>query len=184
MVRFVAFGLGLSALVSVSTACSSTSTNPSEQVTPKPTCPAFVHQAVAHTTMCTAEGYVCGIGYACGSFSQQATCTCTHGGFACVAPDGKGGTIDIPADTPETEVSASFCISQPNPVEACPMDVTAAQGKVCATAGKTCYYSGVNCPNFKDPLTDNCYCESSVQTLKDGGTNIRLTWNCTVSACK
>ncbi len=152
-------------------------------MTPKPVCPAFVNQAVARTTKCTTEGYVCGIGYSCGAFQQQATCTCTAGNYACVAPDAKGGTVDIPVDSSSADVSANFCIAQPTPTDTCPMDITA-DGKQCQTAGKACYYSGANCPNSTNPLTDNCYCEGSVQAQKDGGLVNRLTWNCTVNSCK
>ena len=182
MVRFIAFGLGLSALVTVTAACSSSdTTTATEQVVVKPTCPAFVDQAVnskSSMSKCNTEGYVCGIGYPCGSFQQQATCTCTGGKYACVSADGK----EIQADTSSADVSANFCIPQPPSPEACPMDVTAA-GKQCQTAGKTCYYKGLTCSNGNQ-LTDNCYCEGSVQTLKDGGTVNRLTWNCTIDACK
>lgn len=178
MVRFVAFGLGLSALISVTGACSSTTdASTSSGLAPKPVCPTFVENAVDPATKCTSEGYVCGIGYQCGVFQQQATCTCTGGHYACVAPDGKGGTVDIPSGTVRADVSANFCIAQPPSAEACPMDVSS-EGKQCQTAGKACYYANSLCKTV--PLTDVCTCEGVPGTAKDGGATNKLTWVCTL----
>jgi hypothetical protein len=172
--RFFALGLGLA--LAASACSSSTASSQSEAaVTNPPVCPNFVSAAVSSKTTCKDEGYVCGIGFQCGAFFQQAVCTCTGGKFACTTPKG-----DIAADTSEADVTANFCTAQPPSSEACPKDQTSMQGKACTTAGKSCYYTGTTCQGASAPLTDECDCKNT-QTL-DGGAS-SLQWQCSIATC-
>ena len=135
---FVSLGLAVAAIACGGNTSSTTTSSP----TPKPVCPNFVSSAVAAGTTCTELGYVCGIGFQCGPFFQQATCTCgTSGKFACTSPKG-----DIAAGTSEADVSANFCTPETLGNEACPTSVTASANTKRAPAGKACFYLGLTCP--------------------------------------
>ncbi len=179
MVRFVAFGLGLSTLLSITVACSSATEATPPQPTPKPVCPGLVDVAVASNTKCNSEGYLCGIGYQCGAFQQQAACTCTSGKFVCTTPG--PDTQTIAPDTSAADISATYCVKQPPSFEACPADLSAA-GKICVTPGKACYYKSA-CPPPGSKVDDNCYCEGVAGLEKDGGTSVKLRWVCTPAPC-
>ncbi len=171
--RFIALGLGLAI---AATACSSATSDTTPAATePKPVCPNFVSAALAAGTTCTSEGYVCGIGFQCGPFFQQAACTCTGGKFVCTSPKG-----DIPAGTSEADVSANFCTAQPPSTEACPSSVTAQANKKCLTPGKACFYTGLTCQGETDPLTDRCACTNIPSG--DGGLPV-LSWVCQSPTC-
>jgi hypothetical protein len=185
--RFAAFGLGLAV---VTAACSSTTTAEPAPPPPKPVCPNTVTAALDPKTTCQPEGYVCGIGYQCGAFQQQAACTCTKGVWACIDP----ATNPIVAG----DDLSTHCVAEPPGTEKCPADVATVQAATpvdctnskkfsdppcCTTAGKACYYTGATCTNGKvltPPTGDECSCEQ-VGSF-DGGVPY-LAWVCTVAVC-
>jgi hypothetical protein len=131
------------------------------------TCPPSVAEAAEG--LCTHEGQDCPIGYACGSFAQQAHCVCTKGQYACT--DATGAVVAKGAEP----VCVGFA-PPANPAE-CPASESSAGGRVCRTAGLLCYYTGVQCPGSATPFIDHCQCVGSA--LTDSG----LAFKCEPNTC-
>lgn len=185
--RFVAFGLGLAA---ISAACSSTAAAPEPTPTPKPVCPNTVMAATDPKTSCEPEGYICGIGFPCGAYAQQATCTCTNKVWVC------NDAANPPAQIMTGEDPSTHCVPQGPGAEKCPTDVASVATSMmppvdctnskkykdppcCTNAGQACYYKGTLCASGAQ-LTDVCTCEG-VGSF-DGGTPY-LSWVCNVATC-
>jgi hypothetical protein len=142
-------------------------------------CPTTIVQATS--TSGTAEGtsnkchvdqYICVVGFQCGNFTQQATCTCdgTTGSFACVLSNGTA----VQSDVQDGDI-AGLCAKLTNPTpEACPTDKTTATTTPCKNAGQQCYYS-TTCTN--PPRTDVCQCVANQSG--DAG----LSWKCDLNSC-
>lgn len=172
------FALGLCVVSLAVAACSSTdNTVENTDSGVKPVCPVSVDLAVKSSTKCNAPGYLCTIGYPCGSFAQQAACTCgANGAFTCVSPNG----TTIQADTTAPDVSNQYCVAQKGTPDKCPGSATMGGGK-CTNAGQACYYAGQTCSGSSTPNTDVCTCEGVPVT--DGGTGANLVWVCDVKGC-
>lgn len=134
--------------------CTSDTATP-EVEKPAPFCPNTVK--LAQGEACTEENFVCHIGFPCGQFlSEQATCTCTMGKYACL--DSKGKPVD--KENP-------VCVSAggPNDKE-CPGSESAANSSSCKTPGLQCHYAGPTCPGSATANVDTCEC---VGANKDSG---------------
>jgi hypothetical protein len=127
----------------------------------------FVTVGAAAGASCSTEGYSCGIGYVCGSFNQQAHCTCTSGKFVCVD--------STQANVPQG--GAPQCTSNGTGNDkACPASESAADQAKCATSGLLCHYAGSVCPPPSTQVnTDTCQC----LVHDDGG----LSFKCERSFC-
>lgn len=126
--------------------CSSSSSPPPPPPVPV-TCPAHVADAIG--APCGKEGMICEIGFPCGSFNQQAECTCTGGTFAC--------TDQVQGAIPDG--GAPRCGSNGHGNDSqCPATEDLADTFPCKTAGLLCFYSGVQCPKQPEPFTDSCQC--------------------------
>jgi hypothetical protein len=144
--------------------CSSKSNDTPETEDASLTCPRSLTEAIGAS--CPKEGQVCGIGYPCGSFQQQATCTCGGGKFACTDATG----TDVAAGAQPACVGPG----QANDKE-CPSTEVAAAGKACKTSGLLCYYTGALCPENSVPTSDFCQCL--------GATGGGLQFNCEPRPC-
>ena len=116
---------------------------------------------------CTVEGKVCPTGYTCGSFNQQAQCSCTNGHFACT--DQTGAPIEA-GGTPN-------CVPNGNGNDKqCPATESAADTAKCTTAGLICRYTGLTCSGASQPLQDVCMCAAPA-------TGPGLVFRCEPSSC-
>lgn len=186
----------LAPAVSFAVACSSNPPPPAPDAGPQ-LCPPTLVQASTMggdagegtNSSCHVQGYSCFIGFACGSFIQQADCTCTlpdAGGPMTFACQLTANGSEVPPDptmwgTPG-DPSKSFCVPLPNIADAgveCPdASVAATTATPCNAAGEICYYKGVTCPGDQVPIkTDNCQCNANVQG--DAG----LSWMCDIHTC-
>lgn len=165
--------LALVPILSLLAAC--TSDNPVADAGPGgQVCPVTIVQATAAagedgvTSKCHATNYICVVGFQCGSFTQQATCTCDGSAFSCVLADGTAVAADV------TDPS-SLCkpVNNPPPPDTCPTDKTTAQGTACKNAGQQCYYAS-SCTTSPPP-TDVCQCKGN--ELGDAG----LSWACDIN---
>ncbi len=161
-------------ILSVLAAC--TSSNPTPDAGPgAQLCPVTIVEATAPageegvTSTCHVDNYVCAIGFACGSFIQQASCTCNGTAFVCTLPG---------SSTPLTSVSDPTTLCQPvggdGGSEPCPTDKTTASGTACTNAGEQCFYS-TTCTSSPPP-TDVCQC---IGNQIDAG----LSWSCDLNQC-
>ena len=164
-------------LLIAAAACSTN--NPSNDAGPGgQLCPTTIVQATS--TSATTEGtsdkchvdqYICVVGFQCGNFTQQATCTCdgTAGKFSCVLANG----TPVAADTTDP---TTLCLpaKEDGGANACPTDKTTATGTACTNAGQQCYYS-TTCTN--PPRTDVCQCMAN--QAGDAG----LSWKCDINSC-
>jgi hypothetical protein len=115
---------------------------------------------------CASSTRHCTVPITCGSFVQQARCTCENDRFACVDSTG-----------PIPPGHAPRCVDDPAPDEAsCPDTMFEAQGKSCGTMGKTCYFQGSVCPERLGIRNLN-YCRCTPR--EDG----ELAFECTVIPC-
>ncbi len=164
-------------LLIAAAACSDNNTK-TDAAVPGQLCPTTIVQATS--TSGTAEGtsdkchvdqYICVVGFQCGNFTQQATCTCdgTTGKFACVLSNGK----PVADDTTDTSGLCNALDSGVAP-DTCPTDKTKADNTPCKNAGQQCYYS-TTCTN--PPRTDVCQCIAN--QAGDAG----LSWQCDINTC-
>lgn len=149
--------------------------------TPGQLCPTTIVQATSTSgttegtsDKCHVDQYICVVGFQCGNFTQQATCTCdgTTGKFACVLSTG----APVPSDTTATDVP-TLCnkLNDGGKQDPCPTDKTKADNTPCTNAGQQCYYT-TTCTS-QPPPTDVCQCMAN-QTGDAG-----LSWQCDLHAC-
>jgi hypothetical protein len=119
-------------------------------------CPNTVTAAAG--AKCAYTGLVCSIGYLCGSFAQQATCTCNNGRtFDCT--DSTGQSVD-PSGTPACTSNGGGHDNE------CPASEALAINASCKTAGLLCAYAN-NCPPINNVGgLDQCQCTGG---RADGG---------------
>ena len=127
VVALAGFGLGSVA------GCSSDDNAAQPGSTPGLVCPTTVADV---GKACTVEGKVCPTGYVCGSFNQQAQCTCKNGHFECFDATGAQIGHDAPPN----------CVpnGQGND-KACPASEGEADAVKCTTSGLICRYNGLTC---------------------------------------
>jgi hypothetical protein len=147
---------------------------------PPQLCPTTIVQATSAPTgaeggegtsnACHVDQFVCVVGFQCGAFTQQATCTCNGTKFACVLAD--HSTVPDGVTDPTT-----LCLPDKGDAGSpgsCPTDKTTADGTPCTTAGQQCAYA-TTCVN--PPRTDVCQCQPKAQG--DAG----LAWQCDINSC-
>jgi hypothetical protein len=186
--RTIFYATTATALIAAAVACSDTTTpgdaGPGGQV-----CPTTVEAATktsggsegANDT-CHVDGYICVVGFPCGNFVQQVTCTCNglSGKFACLlAADTDPNTNQIPDDTTDT---SGLCntLKDAGPPDTCPATTAAAvdaqgNGLPCHTSGEICTYA-TTCTS-QPPPQDTCQCKANMSG------NPGLAWSCDVNAC-
>ena len=122
---------------------------------------------------CHVDGYICVVGFPCGNFVQQATCTCDGATkkFAC-ALSSNGDAV--PDDTTDTTALCNALKPDANP-DTCPTDKTKADNTPCHTAGEICTYS-TTCTT-QPPPQDTCQCNANQSG--DAG----LSWQCDLNVC-
>ena len=124
------------------------------------------------TNKCHVDQYICVVGFQCGNFTQQSTCTCdgATGKFSCVLANGN------PVPDGVTDPTTLCLPAQPDGGNAnsCPTDKTKADNTPCSNAGQQCYYS-TTCTS--PPRTDVCQCKGNV--AGDAG----LSWQCELNIC-
>lgn len=125
---------------------------------------------------CHVDRYICVVGFQCGNFTQQATCTCTIPTgetalrFQCFLADG----TEVQKDTTD---STGLC-NQLKPdasSDPCPTDKTKADGTPCNTSGEVCTYS-TTCTT-QPPPQDTCQCKGNISG------NPGLSWACELNQC-
>jgi hypothetical protein len=121
---------------------------------------------------CHVDTYICVVGFQCGNYTQQATCTCDGAKFSCVLSNGKA----VQDNVQDTDVPG-LCNSLTSgpPADTCPADKTKADGTACANAGQQCYYATA-CTGSPAP-TDVCQCKGN------SSGNPGLSWQCDLHAC-
>jgi hypothetical protein len=137
--------------------CSNSNGNINTKLDAEAVCPNTVSAAVG--AKCAYEGLVCEIGYTCGSFEQQATCTCNFGRtFDCTDSTGTG--VDPGGDP--------ACTSNGGPHDKeCPGSEALAAGASCKTPRLICPYAN-NCPPVNNVGSfDTCECTAGAG--KTGG---------------
>ncbi len=166
-------------VISLIAAAACSNSNPTADAGPgAQLCPTTIIEATSSTgaegvsNKCHLDGYICVVGFQCGNFTQQSTCTCdaAKGTFSCVLANG------TPVDQPVTDPSTLCLPAGPDggPANPCPTDKTKANGTSCSNAGQQCYYS-TTCTN--PPRTDVCQCQPN--TAGDAG----LSWMCDINIC-
>jgi hypothetical protein len=162
-------------LVPVLVAC--TSSNPTPDAGPGgQICPTTIVEATTApgqegvTSSCHVDDYICVVGFPCGNFTQQATCTCDGSNFSCVLSDGT--QVQPGVTDPSTLCQSVDSDGGANP---CPTDKTMADGTACSNVGQQCYYK-TTCTTTPPP-TDVCQCKGNTQG--DAG----LTWQCDLNSC-
>jgi len=168
----------VTALIAAIAACSDTTDNgdagPGQQI-----CPTTIQEATktsggaeGTSNVCHVDNYICVVGFQCGNFTQQATCTCdiTTKKFSCKLSNG----TDVPDDTTD---SNTLCSSiQPDAsADPCPTDKKTAEQTPCKTAGEVCTYS-TTCTS-QPPPQDVCQCKGVI--AGDAG----LAWHCELNQC-
>ncbi len=182
--------LALAPIFSIATAACTSSNPPFDAGPGNQVCPSTIVEATASTNgdagegltnQCHVAGYICVIGFACGSFTQQAGCTCTlqpdkSYKFVCLkAADGT--TVPDGVTDPSTLCTPVDDAGTP---DTCPTDDTTATGTPCHTSGEICYYKGATCTGVQVQPTDTCQCKNAAG---DAGQAI-LAWSCEINACQ
>jgi hypothetical protein len=182
--RQIFYATTVTALIAAAVACSDNNNKgdagPGTQV-----CPTTIVAATSTATgtegandSCHVDRYICVVGFQCGNFTQQATCTCNGNTskFECVLA---ANNNPVPDDTTDT---TALCSSIANPVQpdTCPTTVAAAkdaQGNpvACKNAGQVCTYA-TTCTTSPPPQ-DVCQCKAN------GGGSAGLSWACDVHEC-
>jgi len=151
-----------------------TSSNPTYDAGPQPQlCPTTIEEATAApgaegtTSACHMANFVCAVSFTCGSFIQQASCTCDGKVFTCVLPGTDAGLGPI-------DDGGSLCQSTESDGSAntCPTDKTTASGTPCTNAGQICVYQS-SCTTSPPPQ-DTCQC---IGDQVDAG----LSWSCDIN---
>lgn len=166
----VVSGVFVSAALVVIGCSSKNADNGSSNIDGGPFCPANLSAALDPKTSCQGEGFECPIGYACGSWAQQAYCTCTGGKFVCKT--GRGEAINDVASAPCTAPGSGSD-------KECPSSQNGTEGTSCKTPGLQCFYTGVTCKGAESPSQDVCQCVT--QPLPDGGP--QLAFRCEIASC-
>ncbi len=172
------------ALIATAVACSD-NTTPGDAGPGAQVCPTTIEAATKTASgsegsndSCHVDRYICVVGFQCGNFTQQATCTCdiTTSKFACVLHDG----TSVPDDTTD---SSGLCdaLKPDSSSDTCPTSVATAvdaqgNGLPCHTSGEICTYA-TTCTS-QPPPQDTCQCKGN-QSGDAGG----LSWSCDVTPC-
>jgi len=144
---------------------------------PPQLCPSTIVEATSPpgnegaTGACHVDQFVCVVGFQCGNFVQQATCTCNGTKFSCLLA-ANGSAVPDGVTDPST-----LCVAQQQDAGSpgsCPTDKTTADGTPCSKAGQQCAYA-TTCVN--PPRTDVCQCQPNAQG--DAG----LSWQCDINSC-
>jgi len=162
----------------IAAAACSDNKNTTDAGPPGQLCPTTIIEATSSSgaegvsNKCHVDGYICVVGFQCGNFTQQSTCTCdaVKGTFSCVLFDGTA--VDQPVTDPTT-LCKSVTDGGVNP-DTCPTDKTTATGTACKNAGQQCYYS-TTCTS--PPRTDVCQC------MANGAGDAGLSWTCDLNVC-
>ena len=176
--RTIFYATTVTALIAAIAACSD-NTNKGDAGPGGQVCPTTIQEATktsggaeGTSDVCHVDQYICVVGFQCGNFTQQATCTCdiTTKKFACKLSNG----TDVPDDTTD---STTLCNSlkdaaAPDP---CPTDKTKATGTPCTNAGQVCTYS-TTCTTSPPPQ-DICQCKGNTSG------NPGLSWSCELNQC-
>ncbi len=174
MPTFLRASLALVPILSLLAACSS-DTTPADAGPGTQICPVTIEQATAApdpkkdgtTSQCHVANYICVVGFQCGNFTQQATCTCDGNAFGCVLAD--GSQVAVGSDT------TALCQKiPPPPTDPCPTDNKTADGTPCKNSGQQCYYAST-CTSSPPP-TDVCQCKGN--QLGDAGLSWACEFNC------
>jgi hypothetical protein len=181
--RTIFYATTATALIAAAVACSDT-TNPGDAGPGAQVCPTTIQAATSTASgnegandSCHVDAYVCVVGFSCGNFIQQGTCTCSAvtGKFSCVlSADTDPNTNQIPPDTTDT---SGLCnsLKDAGPPDTCPTDKTTADGVACHTSGEICTYS-TTCTT-QPPPQDTCQCKGNA--AGDAG----LSWQCDLNVC-
>jgi hypothetical protein len=180
--RTIFYATTVTALIAAIAACSDNTdkgdAGPGGQI-----CPTTIQQATktgggaeGTSNMCHVDQYICVVGFQCGNFTQQATCTCTIPAgetalrFQCLLSNGQ--EVD-----PDTTDSTGLCksINPDASADPCPTDKTKAEQTPCSTAGEVCTYT-TTCTSSPPPQ-DVCQCKGL--TSGDPG----LAWHCELNQC-
>lgn len=183
--RQIFYATTVTALIAAAFACSDNKDTGDGGVKPQ-VCPTTIVAATSTAQgtegandSCHVDGYICVVGFQCGNFTQQATCTCdgNTSKFACVVA---ANNKPVPDDTTDP---TSLCnsISNPQPPDTCPATVAAAkdaQGNAiaCKNAGQVCTYA-TTCTSSPPPQ-DVCQCKGNASGDAGG-----LSWQCDVHSC-
>ena len=175
--RTIFYATTVTALIAAIAACSDNN-NPADSGPGTQVCPVTIQQATktgggteGASNVCHVDGYICVVGFQCGNFTQQTTCTCDINtkAFACKISNGD----DVPADTTDSNTLCSS-INPDASADPCPDKATAEQTP-CKTAGEVCTYT--NACTSSPPPQDICQCKGL--TSGDPG----LAWHCELNQC-
>ena len=177
--RTIFYATTATALIAAAVACSDNNTKgdagPGAQV-----CPTTIEAATktgsgseGANDSCHVDRYICVVGFQCGNFTQQATCTCNGATskFECVVA---ANNNPVPDDTTDTTALCAS-ISKPQQPDPCPTDKTKATGTACTNAGQVCTYS-TTCTS-QPPPQDVCQCKGNTSG------NPGLSWSCELNQC-
>ena len=179
--RTIFYATTVTALIAAIAACSDNTdkgdAGPGGQI-----CPTTIQEATktsggaeGTSNVCHVDGYICVVGFQCGNFTQQATCTCdiTTKKFGCTI-----FSNNQPQPVPDDTTDPTTLCSSINPdasAPACPTDKTKAEQTPCTNAGQVCTYS-TTCTSSPPPQ-DVCQCKGL--TSGDPG----LAWHCELNQC-
>ena len=150
-------------------------------------CPTTIQEAAktsgadGTSRVCHQDLYICVVGFQCGNFTQQATCTCTIPPnetalrFQCLLSNGK----EVDPDTTDTTNLCTSLADAGKP-DTCPTSVAATKTDAgdpvaCTNAGQVCTYK-TTCTTSPPPQ-DVCQCKGNTSG------NPGLSWQCDVNAC-
>jgi hypothetical protein len=176
--RTIFYATTVTALIAAAVACSDNKTGGDAGPGPQ-LCPTTIQEATKTSggtegtnNTCHVDHYICVVGFQCGNFTQQGTCTCdgTTNKFSCALAN----HTPVPDDTTD---STGLCqsINPDASAPACPTDKTKADTTACSESGQLCVYS-TTCTT-QPPPQDTCECSPNPNG------NPGLSWQCDLHAC-
>ena len=171
--RQIFYATTVTALIAAAAACSDTPPSKDSGVATQ-LCPTTIADATRTSggsegtnDSCHVDRYICVVGFQCGNFTQQATCTCdgTSGKFACALFNGD----PVPDDTTDPTTLCN-ALKPDGSIDTCPTDKKAADTTPCNTSGEICPYASA-CTSSPPPQ-DTCQCSPNPNG------NPGLSWQC------